>query len=350
METWFSNNLKKWYHVNKRDLPWRNVKDPYKIWLSEVILQQTQVVQGLSYYLKFIDHYPTVSHLAKAKEDAVLKDWQGLGYYSRARNLHAAAKEIEQKYKGKFPQKYEDIRALKGVGDYTAAAIASFAYNLPQAVVDGNVYRVLSRIFGIEIAIDSSEGKKQFQQLANELLDKKDAETHNQAIMEFGSQYCKPVNPGCDNCMFKSKCFAFKHNKVSSLPFKAKKTKVTNRYFNYIVLIDKKNNVLVNKRSAKDIWQGLYEFELIETEKEFSAEKLFELPAFKKIAGKNYTISHTSKKYKHMLSHQHLYATFYVVKTNAEHKKPKVFTNVKTLTKFAYPRLVEKFLNDCILA
>ena len=207
MDKWFAKGLTGWYKQNKRDLPWRQEKDAYKIWLSEIILQQTQVAQGLSYYLKFTFKYPTVQSLAKAPEDAVLRLWQGLGYYSRARNLHFAAKSIVSANKGQFPVTYDEIRALKGVGDYTAAAIASFAYDLPYAVVDGNVYRVLSRVFGMYSPIDSHAAKKEFQVVASQLLDKKDPATYNQAIMEFGSQFCKPNNPDCENCVLKDKCF-----------------------------------------------------------------------------------------------------------------------------------------------
>ena len=218
----FAKRLIKWYNFNKRELPWRSTSDPYKIWLSEIILQQTQVNQGLSYYLKFVEEFQTVKDLAKAPADKVMKLWQGLGYYSRARNLHEAAKNIVNEHKGEFPKAYEDIRALKGVGDYTAAAIASIAYNLPYAVVDGNVYRVLSRIFGIETPIDSTSGKKEFNELANELLTKKNPADYNQAIMEFGALYCRPKNPDCTNCIFNDKCEAYRLNKINLLPVKSK--------------------------------------------------------------------------------------------------------------------------------
>lgn len=349
MENWFSRGLITWYKTNKRDLPWRNHKDAYKIWLSEIILQQTQVVQGMSYYLKFTQKYPKIGQLAAAKEDEVLKLWQGLGYYSRARNLHAAAKVVNEQHKGVFPSNYEDIKALKGVGDYTAAAISSFAFNLPYAVVDGNVYRVLSRLFGIETPIDSGAGKKQFQQLATELLDKKDPGEHNQAIMEFGSQYCKPVNPDCQNCIFNAKCFAFKSARVSELPVKSKKTKVKERFFNYVVLIDKNNDIFLNKRVAGDIWQGLYEFLLIESDKEIATQQLLKHATFKKNAGQKFKLLHTSKLYKHILSHQHLYARFYIVKTGISFSKTQTKTSLTNLTDFAFARLSEKFINDCDL-
>lgn len=353
MDNWFSETLIKWYKNNKRDLPWRHETDAYKIWLSEIILQQTQVVQGLNYYLKFTETYPTVNLLAAAEEDAVLKLWQGLGYYSRARNLHAAAKVVSENFNGKFPDTFDAIKSLKGVGDYTAAAIASFAFNLPHAVVDGNVYRVLSRIFGIETPIDASSAKKEFQQLATQLLDKKDPATHNQAIMEFGSQYCRPVNPDCPNCIFKARCFAFNNSRVAELPIKAKKTKVRNRYFNYLVVIDKNKNILISRRNESDIWQGLYEFYLLESDKELSTEEVLVAKETQSVCGRDFVVSSVSKPYKHILSHQHLYARFYVITVNDYMKSMQDYTkgilqkvSPDRLEDYAFPRLIEKFLND----
>jgi A/G-specific adenine glycosylase len=349
MESWFSQGLLKWYKKNKRELPWRNETDAYKIWLSEIILQQTQVIQGTSYYLKFTQSYPKISQLAAATEDEVLKMWQGLGYYSRARNLHSTAKFIQKEHKGLFPSNYNDIKALKGIGDYTAAAISSFAFNLPHAVVDGNVYRVLSRLFGIETPIDSGLGKKEFQELASELLDKKDPAQYNQAIMEFGSQYCKPNKPNCEACIFNSKCFAFKAERVNELPVKAKKTKISNRFLNYVVLIDKKNNIILNRRSENDIWKGLYEFYLIESDKEITLQQVLKNAKLKNIIGQGYNLLYTSKTYKHILSHQHLYAKFFVIKTNSVFSKTRTTTPLNNLMQFAFSRLTEKFLNDCEL-
>lgn len=349
MEKWFGRDLARWYQLNKRNLPWRSESDPYKIWLSEIILQQTQVVQGLAYYLKFENKYPTVRHLAKAPEDEVLKLWQGLGYYSRARNLHAAAKDIVQSQNAVFPADFQRLRSLKGVGDYTAAAIASFAFGLPHAVVDGNVYRVLSRIFGIETPIDTGLAKKQFQQLAQELLDKKNPAVHNQAIMEFGSQYCKPVNPDCNNCIFRNKCYAFKANKVAQLPLKAKKTKIKDRFFNYLVIIDKQHNIWLKKRNARDIWQGLYEFVLFETKKETALAELLTNKEVKTAIGSKPLIVHSSKQYKHVLSHQHLYTVFCVIKVKSFNNKSYEKATLAQLNNFAFPRLIEKFLDDCDL-
>jgi A/G-specific adenine glycosylase len=343
MGGFLGDRLLKWYSANKRNLPWRHSRDPYKIWLSEVILQQTQVVQGLAYYNKFVQKFPKVELLAKAPEDTVLKMWQGLGYYSRARNLHAAAKVIQGQYKGIFPKTFEEIRALKGIGNYTAAAISSMAYDLPYAVVDGNVYRVLSRVFGINTPINSTKGVKEFQELANELLVKNKPGSYNQALMEFGARHCKPVNPDCENCVLNDKCIAFAKNKVAQLPVKLKKTKIKNRYFNYFVLIDKNNNVVVNQRTEKDIWQGLYELFLIETEKETPLKTLLrakELKAF----GTNFIVKDEHKQFKHILSHQHLHSNFYVLKYKGAFGHKHQITPLKDLKKLAWPRLMERFL------
>lgn len=349
MEKWFSRAIINWYDVNKRDLPWRHEKNAYSIWLSEIILQQTQVAQGLSYYLKFKVAYPTVRHLANASEDEVLKLWQGLGYYSRARNLLAAAKMIVDEYDGTFPDNYESIRQLKGIGDYTAAAISSFAFGLPHAVVDGNVYRLLSRVFGIYTPIDSTAGKKEFKQLANKLLNTKQPAQHNQAIMEFGSQYCKPTNPDCENCVLNKNCVAYKLKAVQELPVKEKKVKIRQRYFNYLVITDKKGDILIQRRDKKDIWQGLYEFNLVETSEEISTEKLINTNNFKSLCAGNPVIKHVSGAYKHVLTHQHLNAKFCVVKTQGVFKPTQARTNVNSLNLYAFPRLIEKFLDDCDL-
>jgi A/G-specific adenine glycosylase len=350
MEKWFSGELIKWYQKHKRDLPWRNEKDAYRIWLSEIILQQTQVVQGLAYYYKFTQKYPDIKQLAKANEDEVLKLWQGLGYYSRARNLLFTAQTVTKEHKGVFPQNYLEIRNLKGIGDYTAAAIASFAFDLPHAVVDGNVYRLLSRVFGIWEPIDSTQGKKQFFELANQLLDPKKAAIHNQSIMEFGSQYCKPVKPDCPNCVLKEKCFAFKHGKVGELPVKSKKTKVKKRHFNYLVIANGKGDVLIRRREKNDIWKGLYEFEMIETDKPVADAKLFGSSEFMELVGKDFSVRHVSKTYKHILSHQILMAKFYVIElSKLKERTGTTKTNLKKLDGFAFPRLIEKFLHDCDL-
>lgn len=349
MDRWFSKGLIEWYGQNKRDLPWRREKDPYRIWLSEIILQQTQVSQGISYYLKFIQKYPTVPHLAKAKEDEVLKMWQGLGYYSRARNLHSTAKIISTQFGGHFPTQFEQIRALKGIGDYTAAAIASFAFDLSHAAVDGNVYRVLSRVFGISTPIDSGKGKKEYQLLANLMLNKKEPALHNQAIMEFGALFCRPQNPDCQNCIFRTRCSAHQSSRVSDLPVKLKKGKIKNRFFNYLIIVDDKGKILLNKRGENDIWQGLYEFTLIENNKEMSPRQLFASRDFKHRCPSDFEIVYTSEKYKHILTHQHLFSRFYVIRTKKTHAPGLKKSTIEKLDQYAFPRLIEKFLNDCDL-
>lgn len=347
--SWFSEVIIAWYKKHKRDLPWRNQTNPYFIWLSEIILQQTQVAQGLSYYYKFITNYPTVFDLAKAKEDDVLKDWQGLGYYSRARNLHATAKYVVTELGGNFPQTFEQIKKLKGVGDYTASAIASFAFNLPHAVVDGNVYRLLSRVFGIETAIDTTLGKKIFQDLATTLLNPKKAAQHNQAIMEFGSQQCKVVNPNCQNCALKDKCFAYTNNKIELLPIKEKKAKITERFFTYVIFVDEKKNTVIYKRDKNDIWQGLYEFLLIDDKHLLSFEELLNHQLVKQNFNKNtFIIKHLVLK-KHVLSHQHLFSQFFVIKVKQIKYKEGALVKVSQLSQYAWPRLIDKFFDICSL-
>lgn len=340
-----SDKLISWFKKNKRDLPWRNTKDPYKIWLSEIMLQQTQVAQGLSYYLKFTETFPTIIDLANAPEDKVMRLWQGLGYYSRARNLHAAAKLVAKNYKGKFPKTYSEIKELKGVGDYTAAAIASIAYDLPHAVVDGNVYRVLSRLFNIDTPINSTLGKKEFQLLADELLNHKQAALHNSAMMEFGALACKPQNPKCEECVLQAYCLAFKNNTVSDLPVKDKKIKIRDRYFHYFIFNYKKS-VYLSKRTQKDIWQNLYEFYLIETEKEEPEEKLFKHKDLKAIA-KDFKITSVTKLKKHVLSHQHLYSSFYEIKIDTPLKSSTLIkVDRNDLNSYGLPQLINKYLES----
>lgn len=349
MDQWFAKALLGWYRQNKRDLPWRREKDPYKIWLSEVILQQTRVEQGTRYYHAFTEAFPKVEDLAKAREDRVLKLWQGLGYYSRARNLHASAKLIMKEYKGVFPYSFADIIKLKGVGAYTAAAISSFAFNEAKAVVDGNVYRVLSRVFGLAVPIDSSQGKSDFQKLADQLLDAKDPGIYNQAIMEFGSQYCKPSSPDCNNCVFRTRCVAHLSKKVAEYPVKVKKTKVRKRFLNYLIVIDRDGKIIINKRKEKDIWAGLYDFPLIETETLLGTEAIVTSDEFVKLTGRGPNLLFTSKEYKHILSHQVLLAKFFVVRIKGRHRQTGKTTSLDSLTKFAFPRLIEIFLKDCNL-
>lgn len=345
----FADKLISWYLKCGRDLPWRKTSDAYLIWLSEVILQQTRVDQGLSYYNKFAAEFPSVTDLAAAEEETVLKLWQGLGYYSRARNLRAAAQQVKQEYNGKFPSTYSEIIKLKGVGEYTAAAVASFAFNERRAVVDGNVYRVLSRIFGIETPIDSTKGKKEFSQLANELIHAKKPGTYNQAIMEFGAMHCKPRNPDCGSCIFNSICVANEKSMVDSLPVKSKKTKVRNRYFNYLVL-NHKGKVLLNKRVSNDIWKNLYDFPLIETVNELSEEEFILSQELKERTGSaKLTIRSVSSTYKHILSHQRIYARFWEIdlaKPYSLHEENTVEVSEPSFEIYAVPRLVENYLLD----
>ena len=340
-----SNKLIAWYKRNKRDLPWRNTKDPYKIWLSEVMLQQTQVVQGLSYYLKFTETFPTIVDLANASEDKVLHMWQGLGYYSRARNLHAAAKEVKTTYEGKFPSTFDSIKSLKGVGDYTAAAIASIAYDLPYAVVDGNVYRVLARLFDLHTPINSGAGKKEFQLLANEILNKKYPALHNSAMMEFGALWCKPQNPKCETCPVQEHCMAFQNNTVFALPVKDKKVKIRNRYFHYFIF-NYKDSVYIHKRAEKDIWQNLYEFYLIETPEPTSEEVMLKNKTLRSVV-KDFNLLSISSLKKHILSHQHIYGTFYEIDLK-EPVKSKSLLKIKKadLINYGLPQLIHKYLKS----
>lgn len=307
MEKEFARLLIEWYHEHKRDLPWRNTNDPYLIWISEIILQQTRVAQGYAYYQRFIERFPNLESLAAAEENEVLKYWQGLGYYSRARNLHQAAISVN----GVFPVKYEDILKLKGVGTYTAAAICSFAYNQPHAVVDGNVYRVLSRFFGINEPIDSGKGKKIFASLAHDLLDKIQPALYNQAIMDFGALQCTPLSPDCTVCPFKNRCFAFNHNMVSSLPIKQNKTKTSERFFYYLLIRDN-GNIYLNKRTENDIWKNLYELPLIESNTALAVDDFIRKQEFASIFKEDSVVNvRLLNKTKHVLSHRIIYADFY---------------------------------------
>jgi A/G-specific adenine glycosylase len=343
--------LANWYIENKRDLPWRDTKDPYLIWISEIILQQTRVNQGLHYYLRFIERFPTIKTLAEVQEEEVLNYWQGLGYYSRARNLHKAAEQLMQHFRGTFPTDYENIKSLKGIGDYTAAAISSFAYDLPHAVVDGNVYRVLSRIFGVDTAIDSGAGKKEFQQLATEILPKAKAALHNQAIMEFGALQCVPVSPPCNICPFQNSCVANTTATVMNLPVKSKKTKIRNRYFNYLY-ITFDDSTFLQKRVEKDVWQHLYEFPLIETENLIEIDNLTKNEIFRELFSKvnDVKINRPRRIYKHVLSHQHIFAQFLEIQIPEISFKYQEFTNIPLANIDDYPvsRLMELFIEDRI--
>ena len=342
----FSNILIDWYEENKRDLPWRRTDDPYLIWISEIILQQTRVVQGYDYYRRFVQRFPDVFALACAEEDEVMKYWQGLGYYSRARNLHAAARSMAEA--GGFPVTYEGVRALKGVGEYTAAAICSFAYGMPYAVVDGNVYRVLSRWLGIDTPIDSTEGKKMFALAADELLDKKRPGLYNQAIMDFGALQCTPQAPNCMFCPLSDSCVARQKGLTDSLPVKQHKTKVTNRYFNYIY-VRMGAYTFIRKRSGNDIWKNLYDLPLIETDRELTEEEFYALPQFQELlAGvEQPAVRLVRQRVKHVLSHRVIYANFYevVLPENSASFANYQKISIEDLHKFAVSRLVNQFFS-----
>ncbi len=343
---YFSKKLIVWYLQNKRDLPWRTTNNPYHIWLSEIMLQQTRVLQGLPYYLKFVEAYPKIEDLANAPEDEILKLWQGLGYYSRARNLHATAKIISEEMKGVFPNNYKDLLKLKGVGDYTASAIASISFNKPEAVVDGNVYRVLSRFFGISTPINSTAGQKEFKQLAQELIDKEQPGTFNQAIMEFGARYCVPQSPDCENCIFNDSCVAFQQKKVTQLPVKIKSKPVKQRFFNYLVILSENERTVLQQRNGKGIWHKLYEFPLIETSKEIEVSELQELPQFQDFSEKmnirNISL-YNQEAVVHKLSHQHLNTRFWIIETLDETESSVAISEIES---YAMPVLIANFVSE----
>ncbi|WP_425234815.1 A/G-specific adenine glycosylase [Ulvibacterium sp.] len=338
----FSQKILHWYSENKRSLPWRSTRDPYKIWLSEIILQQTRVVQGKPYYLKFIENFPNVQDLANASEERVLKLWQGLGYYSRARNLHATAKIVVSEYDGHFPNSYNELLKLKGVGDYTASAIASICFDEPQPVVDGNVYRVLARHFGVAMPINSTKGVKYFKQLAGEVMDRKNIRDYNQGIMEFGAIQCAPKKPYCLLCPLNESCVALEKNLVQTLPIKENKTKVRKRNFNYLVWLDPNNKTILNQRRGKGIWQNLWEFPLLESENELNdkevRKKLKEMvtddDSFR-------LLLYNESLIVHKLSHQHLYTRFWIIESKVELKNG---ISLEDLESYPVPVLISDFI------
>ena len=342
----FSNTLIHWYKNNARVLPWRNTKDAYSIWISEIILQQTRVEQGLPYYQRFIQAFPNVLSLHQASEDQVLKMWEGLGYYSRARNMKYAAQQIVEEYLGVFPSNYKHIIALKGIGPYTAAAIASFAFDLPYAVVDGNVFRVLSRYFGIDTPINSTPGKKEFDVLAQKYLIKSRAATYNQAIMEFGALFCKPKNPDCQQCPLVSSCAAFANNKVALLPIKLKKLKIKDRYLNFI-LLSNGNEVLIEKRQEENIWKGLYQLPLIETDKQIPVQEILVREDFMGLMGnKSYEIR-SVQEMEHKLTHRLLKIRFLHIEIGELLSSNYLKIKFEELKEYAFPKPVENYLNRC---
>ena len=341
--TW-TETLLLWYGENKRPFIWRQTKDPYKIWLSEVILQQTKTTQGLPYYERFTKTFPTIEALALASEEEVLKLWQGLGYYSRARNLHATAQYIVNELQGKFPSDFKSLLQLKGIGDYTASAIASICYNQAEAVVDGNVYRFLSRYFGILTPINSSAAHKEFKTKARSLMDATQAGNFNQALMEFGALQCTPKNPLCLSCPFVAKCVAFNQKKTYVLPVKKGKVKVRKRYFNYLVIQDQKHKTLVDKRLGKGIWQNLYQFPLIETAKASKNKKdiINQIPAtiVEGLSTKKLTLWN-KEPIVHLLSHQKLYVYFWILPSKKELKNG---LTIEMLKKQAVPVVIQNFI------
>jgi A/G-specific adenine glycosylase len=349
----FTKLLVKWNESQQRPMPWKGEKNPYLIWLSEIILQQTRVEQGMPYFEKFKASFPTVQDLANAQEDDVMKLWEGLGYYSRARNLHGTAKYISTDLKGVFPKEYKHILALKGIGPYTAAAIASFAFDLPYAVVDGNVYRVLSRVFNIADPIDSTEGKARFSDFANTLLDKKEPGIYNQAIMDFGATICVPKNPNCRDCPLQSICEAYQKKKVDVLPVKTKKLTRKKRFFNYLVVKDKQNATCIGKRTGKDIWQNLYEFPMIETEELIREEELIKRSEWKVWLAGNKVDLWPGKPFRQLLTHQEIIAVFWELKMDRIEQfnvhQQHAIVKWEELERFAFPKIIDAYLKDVTL-
>jgi A/G-specific adenine glycosylase len=347
MKNEFAKTLISWYEEYKRDLPWREISNPYLIWISEIILQQTRVAQGYEYYLRFIARFPNVQTLADADADEVMKYWQGLGYYSRARNLHAAAKSMN----GTFPKTYSEILALKGVGEYTAAAICSFAYNMPYAVVDGNVYRVLSRYWNVDVPIDSSGGKKLFATLANELLDNERPAIYNQAIMDFGALQCTSLSPNCLFCPLADTCLALSTGTVLQRPVKQHITKTTNRYFNYMY-VRVGTCTFINKRTKDDIWKNLFEFPLLETVYPLAEEEFYALPEFQSLfaVGEKPLLRSICHNIKHVLTHRVIYANFYEVVLSEHTQSFSSYRKVliAELEHYAVPRLMHNFIEKYI--
>lgn len=338
----FTENLTSWYSVNKRDFPWRNTKDPYRIWLSEIILQQTQIKQGLPYYQAFVKRFPKVHDLAQASQDDVLKLWQGLGYYSRARNLHETAKHVAFELNGVFPTSYSELLKLKGVGDYTASAIASICFNEPKAVLDGNVYRVLSRYFGVDAPINTTSGFKVFRALAQDNLDVKKPAMYNQAIMDFGATQCTPKKAACNTCPLITACTAYSTGRVNELPVKIKAKKPKNRYFNFLVYLSKDKKTIVEQRKANGIWKHLYQFPLIESEKALPYSTL------KDRLNSELKVDFDLRLYNkqdvvHKLSHQHLHTKFWIIDLN---QLPQKGISIAQLNHYAVPVVIENFIKD----
>ncbi len=345
------NNLFNWYNIHKRDLPWRNTQNPYYIWISEVILQQTRVNQGYDYFRKFINRFPDIKTLANSEEQDVLIIWQGLGYYSRARNIHSAAKHIMKEFNGVFPDKYEDILNLKGIGEYSAGAIASLAFKKPYPAIDGNVQRVISRLYEIEKPINSVKGKNEIKNIVLSLIDKNQPDIFNQSLIELGALICKPLNPDCESCPINNHCFAFKNKTQLNYPVKIKINKPKDRFFYYIVIKIKKNNqeyIYINKRIKNDIWKNLYDFPLVESKLQISLKDTIFNIISKLLIHNNFTINKISSSIKHQLTHQTIYATFIEIETEQEinEKTNYILIPVKQLKDYPLPKLIENYVED----
>ena len=343
----FSSRILHWYSINQRNLPWRSSKEAYKIWISEIILQQTRVAQGLSYYTNFISAFPNIKDLALAKEEDVLKLWQGLGYYSRARNIHFTAKLINSELKGHFPDNYKDLLKLKGVGPYTAAAISSICYNEKRAVVDGNVYRVLARVFNIKTPINSTKGIKEFQELADSLISEKDPGDYNQGLMEIGATVCTPKKTDCSVCPLQTICLALSKGVVSDLPVKEKKLKVRNRYINYYCL-EQNHQIIMNKRVEKDIWQNLYDFPYDEYKSEEDLTKEHRSKHLISLVGKNEYAIEKTRFYKHKLSHQLLNIKVQHIKIENGVRLNQNLRSKNEILKLPVPKPIEDFLMEIL--
>tara|TARA_B000000477_G_scaffold118123_1_gene117372 strand:- start:2851 stop:3864 length:1014 start_codon:yes stop_codon:yes gene_type:complete len=335
----FSEKLIEWYRVNKRNLPWRLTKQPYKIWVSEIILQQTRIEQGEKYYYAFLEKYPNISELAKTNDEELLKVWEGLGYYSRALNMLKASRVVLNNYKGIFPSNYDDLIKLPGIGDYTASAISSICNNEVQPVVDGNVFRFLSRMFKIDLPIDKLKTKTYFKKLGFKLIDLVNPGDFNQAMMDYGSMVCRPKKFQCHKCLFSSNCKAFNSNTVMLYPFKEKRIKIKHRFLNYIFIITNDRKTLIKKRNGNGIWKNLYEFPLIETKKESSVNEIIKELDFK------YLKFISEKKIKHKLTHQQLNISFFTFKVSNFDDD---LTDIKALSNYPFPRPINKFISELV--
>ncbi len=341
----WTKTLLLWFEDHRRDFPWRKTKDPYSIWLSEIIMQQTRVEQGTPYYLKFIEKYPTVQDLASSKEEEVLKLWQGLGYYSRARNLLASAQWVVSENEGVFPNTHRELLQLKGVGDYTASAISSICFSEAQAVVDGNVYRFLSRCFGMDTPINHSSAPALFKKKAQLLMGKASPGEFNQAMMEFGALHCTPKSPQCSTCPFQAECVAHQQGKVCDFPVKTKRVKIRKRFFNYLILQTPSKRSVMMQRKEKGIWQNLFEFPLIETQNTVEQNELMNHSDFQAWQATQFSqpLLLTPRPIKHVLSHQHLYIQFWEIKSSEEWEEA---TSFKRLKKHPMPIVLAHFIEN----